>query len=203
MVEGTRFQKYKKSGEEVKGQFRYVKLHPNHKTIYVGEWNSDKSVPTIEDLEPWMQISDLELFTKGDCQFIKNMKKESERQKTLTSLALSLQLQEGGENTSLDLIAPDKQTYNYWEDGIKCLKQMEMCSDDYKNEMLVLLDMEVKLRLLDLEGVDLPETAPTVTSLSDHHIACASRFLPHHQTSTSPPADTGLAPHSSKRGSLF
>ena len=203
MVEGTRFQKYKKSGEEVKGQFRYVKLHPNHKTIYVGEWNSDKSVPTIEDLEPWMQISDLELFTKGDCQFIKNMKKESERQKTLTSLALSLQLQEGGENTSLDLIAPDKQTYNYWEDGIKCLKQMEMCSDDYKNEMLVLLDMEVKLRLLDLEGVDLPETAPTVTSLSVmnyRHIPCTSRFLRHHQTSTSPPADTGLAPHSSKGG---
>ena len=203
MVEGTRFQKYKKSGEEVKGQFRYVKLHPNHKTIYVGEWNSDKSVPTIEDLEPWMQISDLELFTKGDCQFIKNMKKESERQKTLTSLALSLQLQEGGENTSLDLIAPDKQTYNYWEDGIKCLKQMEMCSDDYKNEMLVLLDMEVKLRLLDLEGVDLPETAPTVASISMmnyHHMTCAFRFLHHHQTSTSPPADTGLAPHSSKRG---
>ena len=27
MVEGTRFQKYKKSGEENKGQFRYVKLH--------------------------------------------------------------------------------------------------------------------------------------------------------------------------------
>ena len=131
------------------------------------------------------------------------MKKESERQKTLTSLALSLQLQEGGENTSLDLIAPDKQTYNYWEDGIKCLKQMEMCSDDYKNEMLVLLDMEVKLRLLDLEGVDLPETAPTVTSLSVmnyRHIPCTSRFLRHHQTSTSPPADTGLAPHSSKGG---
>jgi len=159
MVEGTRFQKYKKSGEENKGQFRYVKLHPNHKTIYVGDWNSEKSVPTIEDLEPWLQISDIELFTKGDCPFIKNMKKEME--KMIAPRAFSLQLQ-GGENTSLDLIAPDQQTYNYWEDGIKCLKQMEMSSKDFDNEKKTLLDMEVKLRLLDLEGVDLPATAPMV-----------------------------------------
>ena len=138
MVEGTRFQKYKKSGEENKGQFRYVKLHPNHKTIYVGDWNSEKSVPTIEDLEPWLQISDIELFTMGDCPFIKNMKKET--QNALSSRALRLQLQ-GGENTSLDLVAPDQQTYNYWEDGIKCLKQMEMSSNDHKSELQVLLDL--------------------------------------------------------------
>ena len=134
-------------------------LHPNHKTIYVGDWNSEKSVPTIEDLEPWLQISDIELFTNGNCPFVKNMKKEQII--AIAPRAFSLQLQ-GGENTSLDLIAPDQQTYNYWEDGIKCLKNMEMSSTDYGDELKVLLDMEVKLRLLDLEGVDLPATAPMV-----------------------------------------
>jgi hypothetical protein len=37
-----------------------------------------------------------------------------------------------------------------------------MISDDFEKEMKILLDMEVRLRLLDLEGVDLPESAPTV-----------------------------------------
>ena len=146
-------------------------LHPNHKTIYVGDWNSEKSVPTIEDLEPWLQISDIELFTNGNCPFVKNMKKEQII--AIAPRAFSLQLQ-GGENTSLDLIAPDQQTYNYWEDGIKCLKNMEMSSTDYGDELKVLLDMEVKLRLLDLEGVDLPATAPMV-GYSSEPPACSKR----------------------------
>ena len=39
-----------------KGQYRYIKLHTNHKTIYVGDWNNDDSVPTIEELEPRVQV---------------------------------------------------------------------------------------------------------------------------------------------------
>ena len=54
------------------------------------------------------------------------------------------------------------QTFNYWVDGIKCLKQQPMISEDFDKEMKVLLDMEVKLRLLDLEGVQLPDSAPLV-----------------------------------------
>lgn len=156
MVEGTRFQRYKKSGEQAKSQFRYVKLHTNHKTIYVGDWNSDKSLPTIEDLEPRLQIADIQLVTGADCQFLKVYKKELYQQ--VVKLAFSLV----GENTSLDLVAPDQQTFNYWVDGIRCLKQQEMVSEDYEKEMKVLLDMEVKLRLLDLEGVELPSSPPTV-----------------------------------------
>jgi len=36
--------------------------------------------------------------------------------------------------------------------------------EDYDKEMKVLLDMEVKLRLLDLEGVELPESASGSTT---------------------------------------
>merc|ERR1719334_898872 len=158
MVEGTRFHRYKKTGEQAKAQsqYRYVKLHPNHKTVYVGDWNSEKSLPTIEDLEPRLQISDIRLVTGADCQFLKVYKKELYQQ--VVKLAFSLV----GENTSLDLVAPDQQTFNYWVDGIRCLKQQEMVSEDYEKEMKVLLDMEVKLRLLDLEGVELPSSPPTV-----------------------------------------
>jgi len=157
MVEGTRFQRYKKTGEQAKSQYRYVKLHTNHKTIYVGDWNSDKSIPTIEDLEPRLQIADIELLTGADCPNYKTLKKEYSQ-----VAKLSFSLVGENSNTSLDLVAPDQQTFNYWSDGIKCLKQQQMTSEDYDKEMKVLLDMEVKLRLLDLEGVELPETAPVV-----------------------------------------
>ena len=51
---------------------RYVKLHPNHKTVYVGDWNTEKSLPTIEDLEPRLQIADIrDIIVGGECPFIK------------------------------------------------------------------------------------------------------------------------------------
>ena len=67
-----------------------------------------------------------------------------------------------GENTSLDLVAPDEQTHNYWVDGINTLLRRPMGSQDYDKEKEILTNMEIKLRLLDLEGVELPETAPAI-----------------------------------------
>ena len=40
-----------------------------------------------------------------------------------------------------------------------------MTSSDYQKEKEILTNMEIKLRLLDLEGVELPEVAPTVPEL--------------------------------------
>ena len=37
-----------------------------------------------------------------------------------------------------------------------------MGSQDYDKEKEILTNMEIKLRLLDLEGVELPETAPAI-----------------------------------------
>jgi len=157
MVEGTRFHRYKKTGEQTKSQYRYVKLHTNHKTVYVGDWNSEKSLPTIEDLEPRLQIADIrDIIVGNDCPFVKEYKKEY--QHTYGKLAFSLV----GENTSLDLVAPDEQTHHYWVDGINTLLRKPMTSDDYRKEKDILTNMEIKLRLLDLEGVELPESAPPI-----------------------------------------
>jgi len=161
MVEGTRFHRYKKTGEQAKAQsqYRYVKLHPNHKTVYVGDWNSEKSLPTIEDLEPRLQISDIRDIKVGaECNFIKEWGKKKDQQQQVVKLAFSLE----GENTSLDLVAPDEQTHNYWVDGINTLLRRPMTSPDYVKEKEILTNMEIKLRLLDLEGVELPKSAPAI-----------------------------------------
>ena len=84
--------------------------------------------------------------------------KKKDDQDKLARLAFSLI----GENTSLDLVAPDEQTHNYWVDGINTLLRRPMNSPDYVKEKNTLLNMEIKLRLLDLEGVDLPKTAPAI-----------------------------------------
>ena len=159
MVEGTRFLRNKKTGEAVKAQqCRYVKLHANHKTIYVGDWNSDKSVPTLEDLEPRLHVADVRDIKTGlDCDFIKEYKKDFQQQ--YSKLAFSLV---GDNNSLLDLVAPDEQTFNYWVDGVNTLLMREMKSDDFEKEKEILTRMEIKLRLLDLEGVDLPTEAPPI-----------------------------------------
>jgi len=162
MVEGTRFHRFKKTGEQTKSQYRYVKLHPNLKTVYIGDWNSEKSLPTIEELEPRLQIADIrDIIVGAECQFIKEWGKKKDHQHQYSKLAFSLI----GENTSLDLVAPDEQTHNYWIDGINTLLRRPMTSSDYQKEKEILTNMEIKLRLLDLEGVELPEVAPTVPEL--------------------------------------
>jgi len=157
MVEGTRFNRIKKTGEQ-KGQYKYVKLHNNHKTIYVGDWNNEKSAPNLEDLEPKLYVADVvDIKTGSDCEFTKEFKTKDKDQ--YARLAFSLV----GENVSLlDLVAPDVQTHNYWVDGMNTLLGRDMSSSDYNKEKNILTNMEIKLRLLDLEGVDLPEDAPPI-----------------------------------------
>jgi len=159
MVEGTRFNRIKKTGEQVKNQFRYVKLSINHKTIYVGDWNSDKSSPTIEDLEPKLHLENVaDIRTGAGCDFLKEYKKDFKDQ--YSKLAFSLVDING--DSLLDLVAPDELTQNYWVDGLNNLKNKQMQSEDFIKERQILLNMEIKLRLLDLEGIDLPQQAPPI-----------------------------------------
>ena len=56
--------RYKKDGQTMKGQYKYVKLHTNRKTIYVGH-TSEKNMPSIEDLEPKIQVLIICLIMKS------------------------------------------------------------------------------------------------------------------------------------------
>jgi len=157
MVEGTRFQKLKKNGEVMKSQYKYIKLNNNRKTISVGDWTNDKTSPSTEDLEPRIQVQDIkDVLIGNNCTFLKeyNQKVREEIQKTAFCL-----ISEGGD---LDCVAPDLQTFHYWLDGINTLLGKQMTSPDYIKEKEILVSIEVKLRLLDLEGVDLPATPPAI-----------------------------------------
>ena len=49
-----------------------------------------------------------------------------------------------------------------WTDGLSVLLGREMSSESMRSELEILLSMEIKLRLLDLENVPIPDRAPIV-----------------------------------------
>lgn len=52
--------------------------------------------------------------------------------------------------------------YCIWTDGLNALLGKEMTSELTKSDMDTLVTMEIKLRLLDLENVQIPEVPPPI-----------------------------------------
>ncbi|GLV39999.1 Ced-12 [Carabus blaptoides fortunei] len=157
LVEGTRFTKYSMRGQRIKDKFWYVRLSPNHKVLHFGDCD-EKSVPALEDLGNKLAVIDIKgLLTGKECPHMKDVR----GRKTTHQLAFSLTL-ESVEVTSLDFVAPDEQVFDYWTDGINALLGNKMNSKQTENDLETLLSMDIKLRLLDAEGVNIPQDPPPI-----------------------------------------
>ncbi|XP_032665992.1 engulfment and cell motility protein 1 isoform X2 [Odontomachus brunneus] len=155
LVQGTRFMKYSARGQRIKDKFWYVRLSPNHKVFHYGDCD-DKSVPTIDDLPTKLAVVEIrQLIVGRDCPHMR----ELQRRKTTHQLAFSLAL-DSVEVSSLDFVAPDEQIFDYWTDGINALLGHRMISKEAQNDLETLLSMDIKLRLLDAEGIDIPQDPP-------------------------------------------
>lgn len=66
------------------------------------------------------------------------------------------------EEKHLDFIAATQIIFANWTDGLATLLNKEMPSKESHEEMETLLNMEMKLRLLDLENITIPETPPPI-----------------------------------------
>nr|CAD7392982.1 unnamed protein product [Timema cristinae] len=91
--------------------------------------------------------------------------------KTTHQLAFSLTL-DSVEVTSLDFVAPDEQVFDYWTDGINALLGNKMTSKETENDLETLLSMDIKLRLLDAEGVDIPQDPPPIPADPPNYDFC-------------------------------
>ncbi|VVC33419.1 PH domain-like,Pleckstrin homology domain,Armadillo-like helical,ELMO domain,Armadillo-type [Cinara cedri] len=169
MVDGTRFTKYSQRGQRVKDKFWFVRLSQNHKVLHYGDCD-DKSVPAIEELPNKLGIVDIKaLLTGKDCPHMKDAK----NRKSTHQLAFSLTL-DSVEMTPLYFVAPDEMVYDYWIDGINALLGNKMTSKEADNDLETLLSMEIKLRLLDAEGVgvDIPQDPPPVPADPPNYEFC-------------------------------
>lgn len=115
LVEGTRFSKFIR-GTRSKDKFWYVRLSPNHKILHYGDCD-EKTVPTQEELKSELRVNEMkQLLVNKECPHIKEMK--GRKPTTLFSIAYD----DSGEQKTLDFVAPDDMTFNYWIDGKKKIR---------------------------------------------------------------------------------
>lgn len=162
LVNGTRFTKYSSRGQRIKDKFWFVRLSPNHKVLHYGDCD-EKSNPSIEELGSKLAISDIKgLIVGKECPHIKDIKKIAHQ------LAFSITI-DSVDMRSLDFVAADDQVFNYWTDGINALLGNKMVSKTCENDLETLLSMDIKLRLLDAEGIDIPQDPPPIPPEPDNY----------------------------------
>lgn len=167
LVEGTRFTKYSNRGR-IKDKFWYARLSPNHKVLHYGDCD-EKNIPSLEDLPNKLAIIDIKVLVVGkECPHMKDARRSN---KTTHQLAFSLIL-DSVDVSSLDFVAPDDQIYDYWTDGLNALLGNKMLSKQTENDLETLLSMEIKLRLLDAEGVDIPQDPPPIPADPTNYEFC-------------------------------
>ncbi|KAG7153485.1 Engulfment and cell motility protein 2-like [Homarus americanus] len=158
LVEGTRFKSVR--GARTKDKFRYCRLSPNHKFFHYDECD-EKSEPTIDELGKKISIVDIKSIVTGkECPHMK----DKAGKKNAYNLAFSLILESNNvnETNSVDFVAPDDSVFSYWVDGVNALLRQRMPSAATSRDLEMLLNMEIKLRLLDAEGVTIPQQQPVV-----------------------------------------
>ncbi|KAL7382344.1 hypothetical protein ABVT39_020863 [Epinephelus coioides] len=132
LCEGTCFRKI--SSRRRQDKFWYCRLSPNHKVLHYGDLEESPQGEVPHDsLQDKLPVADIKAVITGkDCPHMK----------------------EKG--------ALKQNKYCVWTDGLNALLGKEMTSDYTKSDMDTLLSMEMKLRLLDLENIQIPEAPPPI-----------------------------------------
>ncbi|KAK6319964.1 hypothetical protein J4Q44_G00090710 [Coregonus suidteri] len=156
LCQGTLFRKI--SSRRRQDKLWHCRLSPNHKVLHFGDVE-DTETPTIESLQEKIPVADIKaLLTGKDCPHMKEYK--GKQTKEVLDLAFSITYDV--EEYSLNFIASSRTDFCLWTDGLSVLLGRDMSSECMRSELEILLSMEIKLRLLDLENVPIPDTAPPV-----------------------------------------
>lgn len=151
LVEGQAFPKIGKRGRD---QFFYCRLSPNNKVLHFGDCSgSNQSLP-LEKLDKKIQVSEMRLEVGANCPHASTIKKG-----TGQGYIFSV-FYEGDEH--LDFTAPNETVYNIWTDGLSVLGNKEMRSKASGEDVETLLNMDLKLRLLDIENITIPSQPPAI-----------------------------------------
>ncbi|XP_048366515.1 engulfment and cell motility protein 1 isoform X1 [Sphaerodactylus townsendi] len=158
LVEGTCFRKLNSRRRQDK--FWYCRLSPNHKVLHYGDLEESPQGEVPHDsLQDKLPVADIKAVLTGkDCPHMKE-KGALKQNKEVLELAFSILHDSNGH---LDFIAPDKHEYCVWTDGLNALLGKDMMSELTRNDMDTLLSMEIKLRLLDLENIQIPDAPPPI-----------------------------------------
>uniref|UniRef100_A0A8C5FU97 ELMO domain-containing protein n=1 Tax=Gadus morhua TaxID=8049 RepID=A0A8C5FU97_GADMO len=135
LCEGSCFRKLGNRRRQEK--FWFCRLSLNHKVLHYGDLDDESGV---------------------DCPHMKE-KSALKQNKEVLELAFSVFYDP---DETLNFVAPNKYEYCIWTDGLCALLGREMSSDLTRSDLDTLINMEMKLRLLDLENITIPEAPPPV-----------------------------------------
>ncbi|KAM4553329.1 engulfment and cell motility protein 3 [Fundulus diaphanus] len=167
LCQGTMFRKI--SSRRRQDKLWYCRLSPNHKMLHYGDVEEEADNPAIETLQEKIPVADIKgLLTGKDCPHMK----ESKGKQTKEVLDLAFSITYDVEEYSLNFIAPSRTDFCLWTDGLSVLLGRDMSSESMRSELEILLSMEIKLRLLDLENVPIPESAPVVPKPPSNYNFC-------------------------------
>ena len=62
----------------------------------------------------------------------------------------------------MDFIAKDENVFEVWTDGLNALLSNPLVSQTAMDNLKMLLDMEIRIQMLDLEGITIPESPPPI-----------------------------------------
>lgn len=156
LCEGTLFTKYSNKGQRIKDKFWFCRLSPNRKTFHYGDCD-ENSLPSLEELPHKLHVVEIKALVSGkECSHMKDVKR------TKSTLSLAFSIVPDSDQEPLNFVAPKEKDFDYWNDGINALLGNQMTSKETKNDLETLISMDIKLRLLDTEGVDIPQDSPPI-----------------------------------------
>jgi len=119
---------------------------------------------TVENPSNSIIVEDLAAVLTGqDNPLLAKLKKADE---DILTFGFSLQMQDG---SSFDLIAQSQDDFVNWTDGIRLLMGLEVESPDTFRAMEILVNAGTCVRLMNLEGINLPKKPLEVPELPPHY----------------------------------
>ncbi|XP_061162842.1 engulfment and cell motility protein 1-like isoform X2 [Saccostrea echinata] len=165
LIEGTKFSKYTTKGR-ARDKYWQWKLSPNLKAFYYGDCAENDHL-ALEQLSNKLPVSDIKSFVTGrDCPHIKDKK---DKAKTMTTTSFAIQTVNSETTDMICFVAKDEVEFDMWTDGLNVLLGHEMTSPQMKKDLNMLLDMEIRIRLLDAEGIAIPNEPPPIPPEPDNY----------------------------------
>ncbi|KAK3086881.1 hypothetical protein FSP39_024837 [Pinctada imbricata] len=165
LMEGARFAKYNPKGR-TKDRSWYWRLSPNHKAFHFSECGENDK-PSLDQLNNKLQVSEIKSLLVGkDCPHVR----EKNKAKSNYNSGLAFAIQPNTDNAECYcFIAKDEKEFDMWTDGINVLLSNEMTSNQMNQDLEMLLSMEIKIRLLDTEGITIPKEPPPIPPEPDNY----------------------------------
>ncbi|XP_075225479.1 engulfment and cell motility protein 2-like [Lycorma delicatula] len=161
IMKGSKFPVWdSQRNQKVKDKFWFARLssHKKH-LLYSTNITETENMKTV-------LIKDVEDFVVGDkCPHLKEFKSRKEKHENPLGFSLIFDKNEG---KSLDFITNNKKVYEYWVDALNSLFRRKMKSNMFTEELNKLLDMELRIRLLEIDGIDCPSEPPPIPPLPDN-----------------------------------